>query len=477
MPVFQPRNRVQILRDMVARTVSRSSLVGLTRNSAVFHVLAAAANEDAELYFQLARMRDLFSIDKATGSDLDARAREIQPDFVRRRPQLSANGDVVFSRPGTIGGVTVATGTIVAAEDSDGQIKYRTTSPTTIPAGSTDAPPVNAVALEPGTRANVAATEINQFVSRIPGVTSVSNALQFDNGRDRESDSSFRARLKGFVQALSRGTPTALETFAKNVILADGRRVLFAHIDEPTVPDGTVQLFVDDGTGSIEEFSSEFIASPDTLVASAAGGEVTFSTTQKPIRADGSFDLEVNSLLAAPSAGAGFVSLAESTDFLVNRATGQIELLAGGSVPALSPGYGLRASYRYYTGLIQEVQRVMDGDPATPLTRPGVRPAGVTVFAVPPVVLFQSLQASISVSSDFDPLVVAVNAGAAIQTYINGLDIGADVILAQIIEEAMGTDGLFDFTVTNLTGGAPPVNQTILGNQVARIAASSIVLT
>ncbi len=462
---------------MVSRSVSRSRLVGLTRNSSVFHVLAAAANEDAELYFQLARMRDLFSIDKATGSDLDARAREIQPDFISRRPELSASGDVVLSRPGTAGTIIIPTGSIYAAADSDGQIKFRTTSPTSIAAGFTAAPAVNVVALEPGTRANVAAGAINQIVSRIPGVTTVTNALQFDNGRSRESDASFRARLKGFVQALSRGTPTALETFAKAVILADGRRVLFAHIREPVIPDGTTQLFVDDGTGSIEEFSSEFIASPDTIVTSAAGGEVTAFTTQRPIRDDGSFMLEVDSLTDAPSSGTGFVVLTEGTDYVVNRATGQIELLSSGAVPSLLVGYGLRASYRFYTGLIQEVQRVMDGDPSTPLTRPGVRPAGVVVFVVPPVVLFQSVTASISVLSDFDPTLVSAEVASAIQTYINGLDIGQDVILSQIIEVAMAVDGMLDFTVTILTGGSPPVNQVILENQVARIAAASITLT
>lgn len=79
MPVFQPRNRIQILREMVARVVARSKLAGLTRNSVVFHVLAGAANEDAEQYVQLARLRNVFAIDKATGSDLDERAKEVLP--------------------------------------------------------------------------------------------------------------------------------------------------------------------------------------------------------------------------------------------------------------------------------------------------------------------------------------------------------------------------------------------------------------
>lgn len=88
---------------MVARVVARSKLTGLTRNSVVYHVLAAATNEDADQYVQMARLREVFSIDTATGSDLDERAKEIQPGTLTRYPALSSSGTVIFSRPGTSG--------------------------------------------------------------------------------------------------------------------------------------------------------------------------------------------------------------------------------------------------------------------------------------------------------------------------------------------------------------------------------------
>jgi uncharacterized phage protein gp47/JayE len=465
---------------MVNRVVSRSSLVGLTRNSVVFHVLAAAANEDAEQYFQLARLRELFSIDSATGSDLDDRAAEIQPGTVTRRLQLSASGNVVFSRPGTTGTVSIPAGSIVAASDAEGLIRFRTTVPSSITPGNTDSAATNVVAVEPGVRGNVPAAGIIRLISRIPGVTGVTNATAFSNGRDRESDATFRSRLKAFVQSLSRGTVTALEGFAINVILADGRRVLFAHVREPIIPDGTVELFIDDGTGSIEEFSSEFITSTDTFLVSALGGETSFFTTQKPIRDDGGFVLEVDSQALPPSSGAGFVALTRDTDYVLNPASGQIDILASGGFPlagGLAAGDSLRANYRYYTGLIQETQRVIDGDPATPLTRPGVRAAGIIVFVRPPAVVFQAIDGSISVSGDFDPAAVGVEVVSAIQTYINALDIGEDVIVAEIIERAMAVDGMFDFNIITLTGSSPPTNQVILDNQVARITSASITLT
>jgi uncharacterized phage protein gp47/JayE len=465
VPVFEPRTRVQILRGMVARVVARSRLVGLTRNSAVFHILAAAATEDAEQYFQMSRLRSVFSIDKATGSDLDERATEIAPGIISRRSALFASGDVVYSRPGTTGVVAIPIGSIVAASDSEGQIKYRTTEAGEISDGNSTSDPINVTAVEAGIRANVAETEISQIVTRIPGVTGVSNAALFSNGRDRESDSSFRSRLKAHVQSLSRGTPTAIEGFAKQVILADGRRVVFAHLREPAVPNGVVTLYIDDGTGSVEEYSEEFFISPETLLDPAVGGETEFFTFEKPIRDDGSFVLEVND-----------VALVRGVDYLLNPAEGHVVLDETAYPAGLTVGDKVEATYRHYLGLIQETQRVVDGDPADAVAVPGVRPAGVTVLVQAPQVLLQSIDANISVLTDYDPTAVALEVRSVIQAYINGLDIGDDVIVSELIEQAMGVDGMFDFTINTLTGGAP-ANQVVLDTQVARIVGASITLT
>jgi len=456
---------------MVARTIARSRLVGLTRNSTVFHALSGAANEDAEQYFQMARLRELFAIDRATGSDLDERAAEIVPNIIVRRGALHASGTVVFSRPGVVGTVTIPVGSQVAASDADGDIRFRTTSAGSIPAASTVSGAIDVIATEAGIRGNVEAADIVKLITRIPGVTGVANAAKYSNGADRESDQNFRARLKAFVQAISRGTPTALEAFARNVILNDGRRVIFAKDVEPVVATGQSELFIDDGTGSVEEYSSEFIAGADTFLAAALGGETELFTTSRPIRDDGSFAMEVDTLLDAPSLGAGFVTIVRGTDYELNSARGQIELLSGGAVPVMLVGYGARANYRYYTGLIQETQRIIDGDPATPTRRPGVRAAGTTVFVKAPATVFQSVAGGVSVLPDFDTVAVGNEVESAVQDYINTLDIGEDVIIAEIIERAMRIDGMFDISIT-----APTANQVILDNQVARVTAANITL-
>lgn len=465
MPIFALRNRTQILRDMVARVVARSPLGGLTRNSAIYHVLAAATNEDAEQYVQLARLRLLFSIDSATGSDLDERAAEIQPGVIQRRLALYAYGLVTFSRPGIVGSVVIPAGTLVSASDAQGPITYRTTASATILVGDTSVANVPVTAQIAGSRGNVSAGSIVRFVTRITGVTLVTNAADITTGVDRESDADFRARLKLYIQALSRGTPTALISFARNVILSDGRRVLFAHLFEPSIPNGQVQLYIDDGTGAVESFSSEFIGSPDVFLPVAVGGEVRLFTTDKPIRDDGSFVFRING-----------VDQVRNIEYTLNPASGQITLDPGVYPAGLTGGDVAEAEYRYYTGLIAAVQRVIDGDPSNPLLYPGVRAAGIAVFVLPPQTVFQSLTAGITVSSDFDASVVRGAVRDALQAYINGLDIGDDVIVAKVIEVAMDVSGMEDFRLTLLTGSAPPANQIILDHQVARIISASITL-
>jgi len=443
---------------MIARVIARSRLVGLVRNSVVFHILASAADEDAEQYYQLANLRLIFSIDTATGSDLDERAREIKPSTITRRTSLFASTDLTFGRTGTVGTVNIPAGSIVAARDALGQVQFRTTAAAQITDGNSEVIGVGCVALEAGARGNVQEHSITQFVSRIPGVTTVTNPSEVSNGRDRESDSSFRARLKRHVQSLSRGTPTAVEAFALSVELVDGRRVLFAKVVEPVLPTGRYEVYIDDGTGTSEEYEETFLTADDVLVNPAVGGEENLYTSLKPIRDDGSFQFWVNSVLQT-----------RGTDYQLNTAKGQIELAT-----ALATGDNAVARYRNYSGLIQETQKILDGIIGMTLSYPGVRAAGTQAIVLPAAVANQELTASASVNDGYDAEQVIEDVEAAILAYINGLDIGAHVIVSEIIERAMAVDGMYNFLITDLSGTFPAADQIILPHQVARIVSANL---
>ena len=59
---------------------------------------------------------------------------------------------------------------------------------------------------------------------------------------------------------------------------------------------------------------------------------------------------------------------------------------------------------------------------------------------------------------------------------INNLPIGADVIVAELIEQAMRVGGMFNIRIQDLTGSTPAADQIILDDQVARITAANITL-
>ncbi len=84
MGQFQPKNRDQILERMTNRVVARSDLNDLNDASDVKQVLAAAAREDDDAFFQMINLLDLFDIFKAIGRDLDERAKEFNPALVER---------------------------------------------------------------------------------------------------------------------------------------------------------------------------------------------------------------------------------------------------------------------------------------------------------------------------------------------------------------------------------------------------------
>ena len=94
-----------------------------------------------------------------------------------------------------------------------------------------------------------------------------------------------------------------------------------------------------------------------------------------------------------------------------------------------------------------------------------------------PTRVLQSVSANATVAADFDVAAVIAAVVVAIQEYINGLDIGATVIVAEIIERAMAVPGMLDFELQSLTGSSPPRNQIILSSQVARVNAASINIT
>jgi hypothetical protein len=367
---------------MIAKVVSRTKLSDVSNTSTWKHVLAAAARQDDEQYYQMSLLLLLFSIDSADGDDLDERAKEIQPAVVTRNLASKATGNVVFFRNTTVGTRPIASGTTI--KTADGKV-FTTTAAGSIGPGSQYSGSIPIVAEVAGTAGNVEAGTIVKFGSKPPGIDGVSNPSATAFGTDKESDDSFRSRIRQYISTLARSTIEALEFAVLGAVDPDtGAVVMFAKAIEDPVNRGYVTLYIDDGTGSassIEAVSGEIVteglAGPPA--GSAVGGEVRLFLNNIAIDAE---TLTLSSSESGP--------LTRNVHYYINPASGQINF-----VTALVAGEVITASYNRYTGLIRLCQKIIDGDSADRVNYPGYRAGGVLVVASTPQVLIQTVSLSL----------------------------------------------------------------------------------
>ncbi len=452
MGQLQLRRFSQILTRMRNRVVARTDLTDMIETGAVNQVLAAAAREDDEQYFQMANLLDLFDLDKATGDDLDEAAAVVNPDRLSRLGARSATTSVTFSRAGITGDLAIPQGTVVQvpASGSAAALRFITTAAGAILDTFSTSAAIAVTADTAGSAYNVNLNTITGFAPGKPsGVNSVTNPSAATNGRDTEKDDAFRTRIKLYLKSLSRATTWALVSASLGVE-AGGKTVVYAAVVEDMVNLGNVIIYIDDGSGTAE--GTPITPATETVLASALGGEVDLYLANKPIKREAGYVISLN---AAPQT--------EGTDYTLNPANGQLKFLT-----PLTTFDLVKADYTYWDGLIQEVQKVIDGDAADRENCRGYRAAGVLVRVMAPQVVQMVLTANIVVLQGWSQTDVATKVEAAVSSYINSLGISEDVVLNEIKERAMAVPGMYDIAIT-----APMANRVILDNQIARIIAGN----
>lgn len=385
---------------------------------------------------------------------------------------------------------------------------FTTTEPAFIIQGNYESNEVVIKCTTSGTAGNVGSARINQFPSSPPYIgAAFYNTTPASGGLDRETDSEFRTRALEQLQSLSRGTPLALKSGAIGVTdPTTQNRVISSNIVEDFVAD-EVFLYVDDGTGAIARTK---VLPADSISAVLAG-----ATTLTPvdisdwpnsgyvlIESDGvnaaelvQYSAKVGTVLALTApvtlphlvgsiinfvdvvsesaeatqrrfkltnyppvrnseriwvrAPAGvWTLLTRDVDYVLNRGTGEFQLTDVGGVVA---GTQLVAHYTYYTNLIAQVQKVMEGDADDPVNYPGIKAAGIFLSVEQPVIKRITIVASITASDGFTEADLAPLVQRSIESYITSLRIGQDVIVSKIIDAAFAVTGLADIRIVTPT--------------------------
>jgi uncharacterized phage protein gp47/JayE len=462
-----------------------------------------------------ARVQDVFVTANNTASNeftLDSATPLLTEIFVADRVSL-----VTGASSNTINaGLTVQAPPTVSERAKN----YVTQEPAFILAGNYYSNMVRARASDTGTTGNVGVGRVVKFVGSPPfSGARVSNTTNMSGGTNRELDADFRARALERLQTLSRGTPRALKGASIGVEDPEtGQRVTSANIIE-AFDDDEVIVYIDDGTGlepdtaplsvnslasgesagasSItlndgEDFPSsgfilieaegfnaaeliEYIAHPSvdiltlatTLVNDhGAGAIVSFVDIVTTAAETGQRRFRVKNFPVVRSTDRIFVKPPASVweeqvrdiDYVLNRGTGEFIIVAAAG---LAVDTQVVAHYTYYTNLVAEVQKVLEGDSDDAVDYPGVKAAGIFLAVEAPVLKRVTINASITAEDRFteDDLIPSVR--RAVENYINSRKIGEDVIRSKVIDVAHDVDGVKDIIVT-----IPSSNIVVLENEL-----------
>lgn len=468
MPRFATKNYEQILTQMLAKLVTRTKLSDISDTSAWKHVLAAAARQDEEQYYQMFLLLKLFDLDKCDDEDLIERAKEIQPGILELEGPRLANTNVVFYRNIVAGNIVVDKDTRIKTREG---IEFKTTNQAVIEStnlpiipGHTvgqDSSLIPAIAIIPGIDGNVEANTLIKFVRKPLGVDGVTNPAKALWGRDKETADSFRSRIRSYVSTLARGTVETLE--AKVIGIQDpdtSATILFAKAIEDPINKRYVTLYIDDGTGYalqkevvLGEILTEGLGGP--IPNSAVGGEEYLFLNNKPI--------DLNDPFTATSSIRG--NLIRDTDYYVNPASGQVNF-----TPSLLAGEIITINtYMKYTGLIALAQKVIDGDSTDRLNYPGYRSGGVLVQVKTPNIRIQNISVTITIKEGYDKATVLINVKSSIISYINSLSISQDIIRNELIKKIMNVSGVYDASLLE-----PLNNVIILDDQLVRTTDNNV---
>lgn len=177
----------------------------------------------------------------------------------------------------------ISEGTTVRVPPNVGSlpVEFSTTKDATLFDGEDTINGVEALADEPGKDGNVGIGKIIEFTSTPFSTASVTNEEPATGGRNTETDSELRQRIKDHVHDLGKGTQRAIISKVIGVNdLDEQKRVVSAFLREPTETGQLGLLFIDDGTGFQPSFAG---VGEETVVSDAAGTENFLQLQQFPL--------------------------------------------------------------------------------------------------------------------------------------------------------------------------------------------------
>lgn len=195
-----------------------------------------------------------------------------------------ATEETIILKQGVDQVILAGTTVIVPATGTNDEIQFATVNDETLLAGELQVTGVEVLAALPGTDGNISSGAISgtaAFPSPPFSGARATNESKYTTGRDRETDDLLRDRIKGGVQALSRGVKQAiLNAIVGLVDPTTAKRVVSASVVLPVDDVGPVKVYIDDGTGFEPTFASQGF---EIIKSNSTGGEQRLQTDQFPV--------------------------------------------------------------------------------------------------------------------------------------------------------------------------------------------------
>ena len=190
--------------------------------------------------------------------------------------------DVIVDAQGTTDRLISAGASVfIPANSQNPNINFRTLRDAVIPAGEDLVQNVSIVSILAGSQNNASINTITNFTTVPFTGATVFNTSSLSDGRDAETDTAFRERIKSYANTLARGTSAAIISAIIGVSDADdGKQVASASITEPPRVGDPSILYIDDGSGFQPSFEGQGV---DVLLNEASGNEEFLQLANYPL--------------------------------------------------------------------------------------------------------------------------------------------------------------------------------------------------
>jgi hypothetical protein len=411
---FTPRIPPEILSQLLARVLA-SNEAGLTDASeggVLATILGSIAQELSNIETRAYSLSQSFFLG-AEGEDLDRRIAEFPATFARRMQAAAASGGAFYlRRTSSANSLTIPARRLIVSSSYNPSVTYANIN-TIVFEPNAQTPNVEAqpfIALSTGSQTNLPIVNaIDTIVAGTSDLVECTNTLPILGGADRESDTLLRSRAQRWVSSLALCQNTALETLALSYTSQNNARVTSARMWNDPDMRGYSELVLDDGGGF--QGALQYAATSNGILPTLQGDGNRY-TVYFSYPAATAPDIMIQGVLVP------------SSDVTVLLEKGVAYLKPNPSIP-VAPGMAWTAGgHQVYTGLLAEMQYLLNDTAVA---------AGTRVRVVPPESQLIAISGNLTVITGSDIRALRQRVRDDIVVFISQLAPGEPLLMYRLI--------------------------------------------